>query len=452
MSGAERLIVVLAVLMSLSLLFRSYRKELNEKTELAPAVGGILTLFSQNSPEFLDPLLARTEVEVSLARMLYRGLMTVDGDGQLVPELAESGEWQENGRAYKVVLKEGPLWHDGQPVVADDVLATIEAVKNPANLSPYQKAWSEVDAEAADQRTVIFRLKSVYAPFPELLILPIVPAHGDPQNRSRELIGNGPYLLSSKVENKGQIKSLTLKRFKDFKPEPARIARIVWQFGTDGGGQPDAVDYEIELLRDQVLFFNLDRAVVSKIETRRAIRDRKESEPIGLQVVVSTVPEITETAKKLKSELEPLGVKLDLIEKNQAVILKDTVKSRDFDGLLVAVDRGIDPDPYPYWHSSQIGEGLNVSGFKDKEADQLLEEARLTIDQIARAERYVAFQKILDTELPAIVLGQSKFRFKLPAVVKGVEVKKASRPADRFFSLEDWYIKTKRVRKDAVGR
>ena len=106
---------------------------------------------------------------------------------------------------------------------------------------------------------------------------------------------------------------------------------------------------------------------------------------------------------------------------------------------------GIDPDPYPFWHSSQAGEaGLNLSNFINKDADKVLEQARQISDPKKRHDKYVHFQNILNQYLPAIFLYTPKYLYPVSSRIKGIETKNISVPADRFANITNWYIKTKR--------
>ena len=58
-------------------------------------------------------------------------------------------------------------------------------------------------------------------------------------------------------------------------------------------------------------------------------------------------------------------------------------------------------DPYQLWHSSQIGNrGTNHAGFRNAEADAIIEEARRTLDEDRRTELYRKFHAILHYEQP----------------------------------------------------
>ncbi|MFC1613629.1 ABC transporter substrate-binding protein, partial [Patescibacteria group bacterium] len=141
-----------------------------------------------------------------------------------------------------------------------------------------------------------------------------------------------------------------------------------------------------------------------------------------------------------------LGIltKLTIIE--PVDVEKEILKTRNYDCLLYGEIMGSDPDPYPFWHSSQNQyPGLNLSVFSNKEVDKLLEEARQTNDLQKRKDKYVHFQNIIVKELPAIFLYSPTHTYILSSEVKGFDISRIYLPQDRFNNIEEWYTETKRV-------
>lgn len=132
---------------------------------------------------------------------------------------------------------------------------------------------------------------------------------------------------------------------------------------------------------------------------------------------------------------------VELIPANQ--IQTDVIKTRDYEALLTGEILSADPDPYLYWHSSQIGaEGLNLANFSDKEADKLIEDGRLTADPTKRKIDYERFSKLIAEDVPAIYLYQSNYEYIQNHRVKNSNTSVVYAASDRLTSVKDWYIKT----------
>lgn len=65
--------------------------------------------------------------------LLFDGLTDHDGDGQVIPRLAERWDYDPNTLTYTFYLAQGVTWHDGQPFTAEDVKFTYEAIMDPDN-------------------------------------------------------------------------------------------------------------------------------------------------------------------------------------------------------------------------------------------------------------------------------------------------------------------------------
>ena len=131
----------------------------------------------------------------------------------------------------------------------------------------------------------------------------------------------------------------------------------------------------------------------------------------------------------------------------RAVAFADLVdrvaRQRDFDALLVGFTVGNDPDPYPFFHSSQVGDpGDNFSGCSTLAMDRLLEQARRTVDQEKRRELFAQVFNAIAADIPVVFLYYSDFLYAQSRVVKGLRVAPVNDPTQRFWNVEEWYVKT----------
>ncbi|NQT49401.1 peptide ABC transporter substrate-binding protein [Candidatus Kuenenbacteria bacterium] len=155
-------------------------------------------------------------------------------------------------------------------------------------------------------------------------------------------------------------------------------------------------------------------------------------------------PETVEIAKTLQKEWQQIGAKVNLIIVN-ADKMQEVIKNRDYQALLYGQILGYDPDPYPFWHSSQKNyPGLNLTSLVSPSIDTLLEEARKTSDDTARAKKYQEFQKILADTVPAIFLFNPTYTYPQSKKIKGFDASTIITPSNRFNQIHEWYIKTSR--------
>jgi len=150
------------------------------------------------------------------------------------------------------------------------------------------------------------------------------------------------------------------------------------------------------------------------------------------------------TAQMLQTQWAKIGVAVNPVIVSQQELEQDYIRPRNFDALLFAENTGADPDPYPFWHSTQSRDpGLNLSGFANADADRLLTQARQTTDTAVRAQAYEQFQQIITNEIPAVFLNSSVYVYNIPKKLRGVNLTTIIHPSERFLNVRNWYLNTK---------
>jgi peptide/nickel transport system substrate-binding protein len=115
---------------------------------------GSLTVAQQAILPRPDPYALTTNMEHSIVLSMYDPLSRVDEEGNLTYFLAESYE-PEGDDAWIVNLKQGVKWTDGTEFTADDVVFTINRMKDPDTGTIWTAVYSYIDsAEAIDTHTV----------------------------------------------------------------------------------------------------------------------------------------------------------------------------------------------------------------------------------------------------------------------------------------------------------
>lgn len=176
---------------------------------------------------------------------------------------------------------------------------------------------------------------------------------------------------------------------------------------------------------------------------------RKKDDKV-LKIVLTTVdrPEYLSAAEKIKSSWVALGVEVELKTVSAAELQREVVRPRAYEALMVSTIVGFDPDPFPFWHSSQVEDpGLNLAQYANRNADKLIEEARQTDNPEERAKKYIEFQNIMAEDVPAVFLYSPRYTYFVDELIRGIDLSRISVPSDRFAGVPNWYKETGRRRK-----
>jgi len=172
----------------------------------------------------------------------------------------------------------------------------------------------------------------------------------------------------------------------------------------------------------------------------------EDEEPQYLVVTLTTVdqPEAIAAAEIIKEHWTQIGVKTNILTVAADYVDEQVLKPRQYEILLYGEILGADPDPYPFWHSSQINApGLNLAMYSNRDVDDLLEEARGIADEAVRSEKYIEFQNLLAEDMIAIFLYQPTYTYLTSSKLQGINLDRIIIPSDRFADINNWYINTK---------
>lgn len=174
------------------------------------------------------------------------------------------------------------------------------------------------------------------------------------------------------------------------------------------------------------------------------IREQDEETELVIELMTTDWPELEQTAQMLREQWEQIGVRVNVSAVNTTIITQNHVRPRQYEALLFGEVLSADPDPFAFWHSSQVKDpGLNLALYENKDVDKLLEEARQTTNSEARNTLYLDFQEQIQEDLPAIFLYSAAYLYPVTKSVRGISIDRLIQHSYRFSQIENWYIKTK---------
>jgi len=169
-----------------------------------------------------------------------------------------------------------------------------------------------------------------------------------------------------------------------------------------------------------------------------------------LQFSLITVEDaiLEEVASAIKKQWQDLGIEIEIQTYPVSQLTQEIIKPRDYEMLLFGEVLGEIPDPFPFWHSSQVKDpGLNLAKYENTKIDKLLETARISQDPEVRAQKYQEFQDILIGDAPCLFVYRPDYVYFVYKNMKGLTTEMIVDPSKRFSEIENWYLKTKRAWK-----
>ena len=162
------------------------------------ASGQTLEIAVEQSPVGLDPHMVTALASLVISGNIYEGLTGIDKNLAVVPELAASWTLSPDRLTYTFTLRKGALFHDGAPVTAADVIASLTRVRDAKTGSPLASRLALVQSmEAKGADTVAITLQAPSGPFlVQLSSIAIVPAkviESDVASLARKPDGTGPF-------------------------------------------------------------------------------------------------------------------------------------------------------------------------------------------------------------------------------------------------------------------
>jgi peptide/nickel transport system substrate-binding protein len=456
-------------------------------TASAQQQGGTLRVYHRDSPASMS-VIEEASLSTAMPMMgvfnnlvLYDQHIAQNSLATIVPDLAESWSWSEDGTALTFRLRDGVRWHDGKPFTAHDVQCTWDLLlgtgPTPLRANPRKFWWQNVASVTADdERAATFHLKR---PQPALLALlasgysPVYPCHVTPAQMRQHPIGTGPFKFVEYKPNQGIKVARNPDYWKPGRPHLDAIeytiipnrSTAVLAFAAGKFDLTWPYDVAIPLVREvkaqapqvicEVAPLNASRNLdinpamppFDNPELRRAMSlslDRKAfidildegqgdiggamlPPPAGvwgltpeiLRTLPGYGPDIAKNREEARAIMQRLGYGPDHrlavkvasrnipIARDPAIILIDQLKTIYIDGELDLVDTalwfpkmmrrdyavalglgasGVDDPDQQFYQNYACGSDLNVTGYCNREMENLFERQSVEADQQKRKE------------------------------------------------------------------
>ncbi len=548
------LLIVVLALIAIGILLLSQQTTILPviPVEVKPATGGVYTEALVGSMGRLNPLLdLRNPVDRDADRLLFSGLIRFDDRGLPQGDLAESWAVSQDGKVYNFSLRPKAVWHDNQPVTSDDIIFTVDLMRNDKSIIPQdiKDLWNKVQINRLDDKNLQFVLPEPFAPFLDYLAFGVLPKHlldgkspdelvNDPFNLNP--VGSGPYRFDDLIVESGEIKGIVLAASSTYYGSQPFIEQFVFRYYPDSKTALEAyqkgevmgisnvtVDVLPQALDEKnlnvhtgrlpqltLIFLNLNNPDVpffKDASVRRAmllginrqwmvdhllqgqaiqadgpifpgtwayydgighvgydpnqavnmlkdagytipaeggsVRADKDGKKLQLELLTPDDQEHRAFSQMIEKNWEQLGISVTVTAMPYDELVNSRLANRTYQAALVDINMSgsPDPDPYPFWHQTQVTNGQNYSNWDDFQASEYLEQARVITDIGERAKYYRNFQVRFSQELPALPLYYPVYSYAIDSQVQGVSMGPLFDPSDRFSTVTAWYLKSKRT-------
>jgi peptide/nickel transport system substrate-binding protein len=170
------------------------------------------------------------------------------------------------------------------------------------------------------------------------------------------------------------------------------------------------------------------------------VRTRNGS-PLEITLLTDRDPVRTALAELVASELRDIGFGVTVEPRDSTSLINDALIPREYQAAIFGWDQGLDPDPYPAWHSSQSGgNGRNLAEYQSEDADALMEDGRRSFNLDERQSLYYSFQTIFHEDVPTVILYYPLYTYHVKENVEGIELGTLFSTGSRFRNVSEWTL------------
>jgi len=194
------------------------------RPSLAQTKRRVMKFIPEGDPAVTDPIWTTATVTRNHGYMVFDTLYGQNDSFAIEPQMVEGHVVEDDGLTWKLTLREGLRFHDGEPVRARDVVASIRRFSARDAFGAALMAVTD-DLSAPSDRVVKFRLSKRFPLLPNALgksgtsmpaIMPERLALTDPNKQVSEIIGSGPFRFNTAERISGAL--VVYDRFDGYVP------------------------------------------------------------------------------------------------------------------------------------------------------------------------------------------------------------------------------------------
>lgn len=404
------------------------------------------------------------DIPEEVKRLLSDSLVILDKSGRIKPNLSEKWDVNKDATQYKFIIKDNLYWADGSKIKSHDLELNIP----------------DAEITTADDKTIQFKLKEPYSPFPSLLTKPVF--------KKGTKIGTGPYQIKKIEKSRIFITKITLESIKGDLPTlyirfypNEKVAQTGFYLGEVqalfGVTNPrvfnknsiTGVKQKVDYSKIVTILYNTKDPLFSNRSFRQALSfqapkiagEEEANSPFpkfhwvyneGAKKYLANPKEAQDAFERAKSNLAEDKLKESisltstpsLEEVARQIItnwnqlgfdIKLRIESgipQNFQSLLITQSIPADPDQYFLWHSTQTNTNLSKYSAdccpSSARVDKDLEDGRKATIEDDRKSNYFDFQKTLMEDSPATFLYFPKYNI--------VYLKKAEKNLEKVLKLQ----------------
>ncbi|MBV9863241.1 MAG: ABC transporter substrate-binding protein [Alphaproteobacteria bacterium] len=217
------------------------------------AAASVLKFIPQSDVTILDPIWTTAYVTRNHGFLIFDTLYGIDDQYRAQPQMVAGHTVENDGKLWRLRLRDGLKWHDGEPVLARDCVASIARW---GKRDPFGQTLLQFTDEltAADDKTIQFKLKQPFALLPDGLgkpgsnfcaMMPERLAKTDAFTQITEMVGSGPFRF--KADERVVGSQVVYERNADYVPRQhgtpqwtsgpkvANFDRVEWRVISDPG-------------------------------------------------------------------------------------------------------------------------------------------------------------------------------------------------------------------------